>query len=176
MLNAKCLLPIYLPSRAKLRFIFIFPLPTSTSYSLSCSWIRLLFSFWKHDTRRIEKTNKIHAEKKATALDAIDWAKTVRLDKRIHLRNEHSKIYIDEIVECACVCAGLPHHGSEWEDAETRDYFEESFGRHKIRLWLQLGPIIHTHRWRRLNTKINIIQRLVETDEIRIAGIYWCAR
>lgn len=59
---------------------------------------------------------------------------------------------------------------SECDDAETRDYFEESLGRHKIRLWLQLGPIIHIAIESRLNTKINIIQRLVETDEIRITG------
>lgn len=39
-----------------------------------------------------------------------------------------------------------------------------------------LGPLhsIEIERWSRLNTKINIIQRLVETDEIRIAGP--CAR
>lgn len=106
----------------------------------------------KHDTRRMEKTNKIHAEKSNST-----WCD--RLNKNGSDRQENSfekwtQQNIDEIGVCVsrslcvCVCV-LWEWVSEWADAETRDYFEESFGRHKIRLWLQLGPITQ-HRDREM--------------------------
>lgn len=67
MLNAKCLLPIYLPSRAKLRFIFIFPLPAP------CCVVLVSLPFFPRNTIHAEwKRQTKSMPKKATALDAID--------------------------------------------------------------------------------------------------------
>lgn len=91
------------------------PYPLASKYS----WVLLFFSLSKHDTyTQREKQQKQTPNPCSKSISSFSsnstWCDRLnkkRLDMRIHLRNERSKI--DEMDECVCVRAG-GRVGCEW--------------------------------------------------------------
>lgn len=174
MLNAKCLLPIYLPSRAKLRFIFIFPSSSPPHLALGRSRELCLFFLETRYTAQIGENKRKPCRKSGAAAATA----TEHLMRSIEQKSGPTRELIWEVNAAKYKWNGWV---SEREDAETRDYFEESFGRHKIRLWLQFGlnsfmpyTLLHHIDGAEQTKHKNQYYSTAgcESTEIRIGGIY----